>query len=89
MQVYSFDPITGTKGDYICDIPRVDAMGVNGDRPECVLPKWGPDYNWMVANYAKDRQNRPVTFDRPVCFCVGKWYAGEDASWEWVALLPA
>lgn len=86
MKVFEFDPTTGKKGKQIDDIPVPQGF-LNRERVECVLPKWY-DAEWMVATSATDRNNKPVTFDRPVCFCLGKFRCGMDEHWEWVALLP-
>ena len=86
MKVFEFNPETGARGSLIREIPRPDAVS-NRSGKKCALPKM-IDANWMVADELKDRNNRPITFDRPVCFCLGQWTAGEDTAWEWVAYLP-
>ena len=86
MKVFEFNPSTGERGSLIAEIARPDSVG-NISRKSCILPKM-VDANWMVADELKDRNNRPITFDRPVCFCLGQWTAGTDTAWEWVAYLP-
>lgn len=43
---------------------------------------------WSIATRVEDRNSREVTFDRPVCFCLGQFTAGTETTWEWVAYLP-
>ena len=87
MKVFEFDPATGARGALIGSMPRPDFVA-NPAGATCVLPK-SKDADWMVATKAADRENKPVVFDRPVCFCLGQMTAGTDTSWHWVALLPA
>lgn len=87
MKVFEFDPTTGARGALISDIPRPGFVA-NPASAFCALPKV-KDAEWMVATQIADRTNKPVVFDRPVCFCLGQMTAGKDTSWHWVAYLPA
>jgi hypothetical protein len=87
MKVFEFDPATGRKGALIGESIRPDAVSNRSGR-SCALPKAKRDENWMVATTLADRRNHPITFDRPVCFCLGQFTAGTDTAWEWVAFLP-
>ena len=87
MKVFEFDPTNGTKGNLICEIARIDAFS-NRELKVAKTPNM-KDCNWSVATKLEDRNGKPVTFDRPVCFCIGQLTAGTDTAWEWVAYLPA
>jgi len=87
MKVFEFDPTTGKRGQLICEMPRFHGYS-NMKGAKCALPKHGSDTQWSIATRVEDRNSREVTFDRPVCFCLGQFTAGTDTTWEWVAYLP-
>ena len=87
MKVFEYNPFTGVKGALIAEIARPDALS-NRYQATCVLPNFTPDQSWIIATEATDHKNNPIKFDRPVCFCLGQWTAGEDTAWQWVVLLP-
>ena len=87
MKVFEFDPANGTKGNLICEIARIDAYS-NRELKVAKTPNMIGS-NWSVATKLEDRNGNHVTFDRPVCFCIGQLTAGIDTAWEWVAYLPA
>lgn len=87
MKVFTYDAVNGCKGEQIADIQRPDAL-MNPDMASCVLPKSCNDTQWSVATKALDRTSHPIRFDQPVCFCLGKFTAGQDTHWQWYVLLP-
>ena len=87
MKVFEFDPATGRRGAQIGDIQVPSALG-NPGMAKCTLPRAARDTRWSVATEAFDRNNERIEFDRPVCFCMGQWTAGEETTWHWYALLP-
>lgn len=86
MKVFEFNPSTGKRGAFLEEMNRPDAIG-NPAGVRCKLPVM-PDAQWIVATELSDRNNKPMAFDRPVCFCLGQWTAGTDTHWQWVAYLP-
>jgi len=88
MKVFEFDPATGRRGAQIGDIRRPTALS-NLEMAKCVLPHATRDTQWAVATRAY-LDGQPITdfYDRPVCFCMGQWTAGEETTWQWYALLP-
>ena len=87
MKVFAFDPTTGRKGPQIGESIRPDALS-NMHRFTCPVPRNTATTSWRIATEAADIRNRPIKFDRPVCFCLGQQTAGTDTTWVWYALVP-
>lgn len=87
MKVFEFDPMSGKRGQMICEMPRFHAYS-NREGKRCTLPKADNDTMWNIATRVEDRNGKLVVFEHPVCFCLGQFTAGQDTTWEWVVYLP-
>lgn len=87
MKVFAFNPDTGVKGELLCEIGLAHAVS-NPERQSCQLPPVQEGVEWAVATRASDINDKPIQFNQPVCFCLGKWWAGTDGFWHWIVLLP-
>ena len=86
MQIFHFDPLTGTKGELIGHFPYCHATSnAPGLRAKLPVSKVA---EWRVATRAEYLDGSPIRFDFPVCFCLGEFRCGTDSAWHWVALLP-
>ena len=85
MKVFEFDPVTGKRGALIEEISRPTGTS-NMKMLSCKLPQQ-PDSEWRVATEV-ERGLEKLSWDRPVCFCLGQMTAGTDTSWWWIAYLP-
>lgn len=89
MKVFAYNVNTGEREDII-DTIGVPSHLMNKEMIKCKLPQYiSPDASWKVFTYAADRNNIELTYDYPVCFCMGKMRCGEEPEfWDWVILLP-
>jgi len=90
MKVFAFDPTTGKRGAQLDDIPLVIGTG-NPRGAQCKLPKQA-GVQWAVATQVEGRDGKRLSFDQPVCFCIGQlrpFGSTEQGEWHWFAYLPA
>ena len=92
MKVFTYNIQTGQRGSEVLGDVNCRGVGSFGDvLPEVKLPSCNPASNFVVAGHATDSQNRPIKAEHfgqdSVCFCLGKFTAGTDTSWEWVILV--
>lgn len=86
MKVFHYNPETAQKGELVGDIPYCHSTrGMMEGRPK--LPSI-PGQDWYASDHATYLDGSPIRFDFPVCFCLGRLYGGETATWHWVALMP-
>ena len=86
MQIFHFDPETGTKGEPIGHFPYCHATSnVQGRTAKLPVSKTA---EWRVATRAEYLDGSPTRFDFPVCFCLGELTCGIGRAWHWIALLP-
>ena len=88
MKVFTFNPTTGRRGEQIADLVVPSSTRRTYD-VACKFPAHGADAEWQVITEAKNLKGQAMSFDVPVCFCLGKWTAGTDTTWQWCVLMPA
>ena len=100
MKVYSYDPITGKRGEYIES--RACASFTAGSVKHAIAQGRMKDLNWVTGDFGKDseviihvdagvsgKDGKDVSYvgDKWICFCVGQHFIGQqEPVWQWVVL---
>ena len=98
MKAFKFNPITGQRGEFITNLPRLDytdesiryAVEQGHIEPlACKVPAGNSTHEWCAHIDAGNVYGDSFRRDEWICFCHGQWNVGQGRGiWQWAILPP-